>query len=62
MHRLTVTEIAEYCKNCYYYRGVTPFKRQCYYRVWEEERIKAPSLILRAKGTCEYARKPTGYR
>jgi hypothetical protein len=59
MSRLSIAQIAAYCKTCYYYRGVTAFKKQCYYRVWEEERIKAPSLVLRATGKCEHVRKLT---
>jgi hypothetical protein len=54
---MTRHEIAEYCKKCYYYRGATPYIKQCYYRVWEEQAIKPPSQVLRFSGRCDYAKR-----
>jgi hypothetical protein len=53
---LTVDGVAEYCNKCFYYRGIPDNKKQCYYRVWEEVNVQAPSQVLRQSGRCKYVR------
>jgi hypothetical protein len=53
---LTTIQIAEYCAGCYYYRGLPEHKKQCYYRVWHEKDITAPSTLLRVMDKCKYAK------
>jgi hypothetical protein len=55
--KITSAEVAKYCKGCFYYRGVMKQKKQCYYRVWEEQDVLAPSIVLRWSGRCEHVRR-----
>jgi hypothetical protein len=53
---LTRKEVEKYCKGCYYYRGLPKHRKQCWYRVWEQKRVEAPSNVLRRTERCKHAK------
>jgi hypothetical protein len=53
---MTVEAVEAYCKGCFYYRGLPKHKKQCYYRIWEEEAVCQPSVTLRNTQACAYRR------
>jgi hypothetical protein len=51
---LSIEAVADYCSDCYYYRGLPTGKCRCYYRIWEQDCCPPPSNLLRVTGRCKH--------